>query len=82
VRALKIVDFPTLGRPTIPQFNGIVCCFLVTRLGYEACFGVVGLSFNRIVHWRDLGLKCGFCGGYWFSCGHRVVDASNLVSCL
>jgi hypothetical protein len=32
VRALKIVDFPTLGRPTIPQFNGIVCCFLDTRL--------------------------------------------------
>jgi len=24
VRALKIVDFPTLGRPTIPQFNGIM----------------------------------------------------------
>jgi hypothetical protein len=46
VRALKIVDFPTLGRPTIPQFNGIVWCFLVTRLDYEACFGVVGLSLT------------------------------------
>jgi hypothetical protein len=28
------VDFPTLGRPTIPQFNGIVCWFLVTRLAW------------------------------------------------
>jgi hypothetical protein len=40
VRALKIVDFPTLGRPTIPQFNGIVLfpCFAIPGcwLGYEA----------------------------------------------
>ena len=30
VRALKMVDFPTLGRPTIPQFKGIryvSCCY-------------------------------------------------------
>jgi hypothetical protein len=45
VRALKIVDFPTLGRPTIPQFNGIVCWFLVSRR-----------TSNRIVHWRIAGM--------------------------
>ena len=35
-----MVDFPTLGRPTIPQFRGIVLfpCFAVPCywLGYEA----------------------------------------------
>jgi len=51
VRALKIVDFPTLGRPTIPQFNGIVCWFLVTRRALASW-----VVFNRIVHWRIAGM--------------------------
>jgi hypothetical protein len=50
VRALKIVDFPTLGRPTIPQFNGIVlfpCCAVSQLLAWvRGCFGVVGVLYR------------------------------------
>ena len=57
------MDFPTLGNPTIPHFNAIVCSFVGGRAVRAACC-LFYLQGAKLLIFSCLSLLSGFSFGF------------------